>query len=134
MEIFRIFLLSSGLISYNLGRSATWEATCIYQFITNNHVSFQLRWKKNLLNHEKVPKFYEHDFISLTCFKSCIGKWKPNCPCRLCKSFLQHVSTAVLTFRFFEFNWSLYYLFMFLVHIDCMNFSCLIYLGICLYF
>ena len=43
----------------------------------------------------------------------------------------QHLSS---TFRFFKFNWGLYYLLMFLVHIDCMNFSCLIYLGICLYF
>ena len=26
---------------------------------------------------------------SLPCFKKNIRKWKPNCPCRLCKTFLQ---------------------------------------------
>ena len=28
---------------------------------------------------------------SLYSFKKGIWKWKPNCPCRLCKTFLQHV-------------------------------------------
>ena len=27
----------------------------------------------------------------LPCFKKNIRKWKPKCPCRLCKTFLQHV-------------------------------------------
>ena len=31
------------------------------------------------------------DSGSLSCFKKNIRKWKPNCPCRLCKTFLQHV-------------------------------------------
>ena len=31
------------------------------------------------------------DSGSLPCFKKNIRKWKPNCPCRLCKTFLQHV-------------------------------------------
>ena len=28
---------------------------------------------------------------SLYSFKKCIRKWKPNCPFRLCKTYLQHV-------------------------------------------
>ena len=35
--------------------------TSTYQFITNNHVSFHLWWKKDLPNHQKVSKYYEHD-------------------------------------------------------------------------
>ena len=35
--------------------------TSTYQFITNNHVSFHLWWKKDLPNHQKVSKHYEHD-------------------------------------------------------------------------
>ena len=27
----------------------------------------------------------------LEAFKSKIRKWKPDCPCRLCKTYLQHV-------------------------------------------
>ena len=30
-------------------------------FITNNHASLHLWWKKNLLNHEEVSKSWEHD-------------------------------------------------------------------------
>ena len=40
--------------------SAICEATCIYQFLTNNHPSFHLWRKENLLNHQKVLKCYEH--------------------------------------------------------------------------
>ena len=40
-------------------RSATHGATYIYQFITNNHASFHLCWKENLLNHQ-VSKYSEH--------------------------------------------------------------------------
>ena len=29
--------------------------------ITNNHASFHLWWKGNLLNHQKVPEYYELD-------------------------------------------------------------------------
>ena len=43
-----------------LSYSATREAICIYQFIINKHASFQLRWKENLLNHQKVSNYYEH--------------------------------------------------------------------------
>ena len=55
------------LIFYNFLRSSvlshlvTFEATHIFQFITADHVSFHLCWKENLLNHEKVSKYYEHD-------------------------------------------------------------------------
>ena len=35
--------------------------TSTYQFITNNHVSFHLWWKKDSPNHQKVSKYYEHD-------------------------------------------------------------------------
>ena len=33
------------------------------QFITNNHASFHLCWTENLLNHEKVSKYYEYDCL-----------------------------------------------------------------------
>ena len=36
---------------------ATLKATRIYQFITNNHGTFYLSWKQNLLNHQKVSKY-----------------------------------------------------------------------------
>ena len=37
---------------------------CI-MFITNNHPLLQLRWKGNLVKHEKVPKYYDHDCRSM---------------------------------------------------------------------
>ena len=36
------------------------KASCIYQFVINNHTSFYLWWKENLLNHQKVQ--HEHDW------------------------------------------------------------------------
>ena len=30
-------------------------------FITDKHASFHLWWKENLLNYQKVSKYYEHD-------------------------------------------------------------------------
>ena len=30
-------------------------------FVTNNHTSFHLWWKKNLFNHQNVPKCYENN-------------------------------------------------------------------------
>ena len=48
-EIFLIF--SSFLKSKVFSRLATRYATRVYQFITNNHASFQLWWKENLLSH-----------------------------------------------------------------------------------
>ena len=30
-------------------------------FVTNNHTSFHLWWKENLLNHQNVPKYYENN-------------------------------------------------------------------------
>ena len=44
-----------------LSRSATRKVTRIYHFITNNHASFHLWRKANLLNHQKVSQYYEHD-------------------------------------------------------------------------
>ena len=41
--------------------------------------------KKNL-----IPKNMK-DASALPCFKKSIRKGKLNCPCRLCKQFLQHV-------------------------------------------
>ena len=44
-----------------MSRSATREATRIYQVIGNNHASFHLRLKGNWLNQQKISKYYEHD-------------------------------------------------------------------------
>ena len=52
----------------------TREATPTYQFVTNNHVLFHLWWKENLLNHQKVSKYYEHDCGLSTEFSSVL-KW-----------------------------------------------------------
>ena len=40
--------------------SATREATRVYHFINNNHTSFHLWWKENLLGHKKISEYYEH--------------------------------------------------------------------------
>ena len=37
-----------------------------------------------------VPQEFKNS-QSLYSFKKAIRKWKPNCPCRLCKTYLQHV-------------------------------------------
>ena len=37
----------------------------MYQFITNNHASFYLRWKENFFNHQKVSKYYELDRLQI---------------------------------------------------------------------
>ena len=58
-EIFLIFL--NFLRFEVLICAATREATFIYQFITNNHASFHFWLKENLLNHQKVTKYYELD-------------------------------------------------------------------------
>ena len=44
------------------------DADYIYQFITNNHASFHLLWKKNLLKHQKVSTYYEHGCSSIMTF------------------------------------------------------------------
>ena len=41
--------------------SATREATRIYQFINNNHASLDLWWKENLVNIQKLTKYYVHN-------------------------------------------------------------------------
>ena len=30
-------------------------------FVTNNHASFHLWWKENLVKHQEVSKYYVHD-------------------------------------------------------------------------
>ena len=59
---FEIFLIFANFLrSEVLSRSATCEATRIYQFIFNNHASFYIWLKENLFNHQKISKYYEHD-------------------------------------------------------------------------
>ena len=36
-----------------------------YQLFANNYSSFVLRWKVNLLNYQKVSKYYEHDCLEI---------------------------------------------------------------------
>ena len=43
-----------------LSRSATGEATRIYQFITNNEASFHFWLKENLVKHQNFSKYYDH--------------------------------------------------------------------------
>ena len=38
-------------------------------FITNNHNSFHLWWKKNLVKHQKVSKYYDQDCSKTLCKK-----------------------------------------------------------------
>ena len=41
-------------------RSAFRKATRIYQFITNNQISFYMLWKENFVKHQKFSKYYDH--------------------------------------------------------------------------
>ena len=62
---FEIFLISPNLLKFQvLNRSASPEATCIYYFITNNHASFHLCEKENLVKHQKVSKYYDRNYRS----------------------------------------------------------------------
>ena len=57
-----ISLIFSNFIKFSaLIRSATRKATVIYHVISNNHNSFHLWWKKNLVKHQKVWKYYGQD-------------------------------------------------------------------------
>ena len=40
-------------------------------FITNNHDSFHLWWKENLVKHQKVSKCYDQDCSSSPLFSNC---------------------------------------------------------------
>ena len=78
------------------------------------------------------------DSSSLPCFKKSIRKWKPNCPCRLCKIFLRHVGFIQLNnsppFSVFSLVYLKFiYLFIFILHIISKNysFSFLVFLGSC---
>ena len=53
------------LRSLVLNSLATRECTHMYQFMTNNHTSFHLWCKENLLNHQKVSKNYENDCLQI---------------------------------------------------------------------
>ena len=41
-------------------RSAFRKATRIYQFITNNQISFYMLWKESFVKHQKFSKYYDH--------------------------------------------------------------------------
>ena len=56
--MFTIFLRS--LV---LSRLVICKTIQMYEFITSNYSSFHLWWKKNLLNYQKVSKYYEHDCL-----------------------------------------------------------------------
>ena len=55
---FSWYLLLSNIVLGCLASSWTSRA---YEFIGNNHVSFRLWWKENLINYQKVSKYYEDD-------------------------------------------------------------------------
>ena len=79
------------------------------------------------------------DSSSLPCFKKSIRKWKPNCPCRLCKIFLRHVGFILLNssppFSVFSLVYLKFiYLFIFILLIISKNYSYIIHLGICFNF
>ena len=44
---------------------ATWEATWIYQFITNNQASLHWRGKEKLVKHQKFSIYSDHGCIML---------------------------------------------------------------------
>ena len=46
-------------------------------FITNNHASIHLWWKENLLNHQKISKYCEHDcnYLSKKCTWGAVLGW-----------------------------------------------------------
>ena len=55
---FSWYLLLSNIV---LGCLASLWTSRAYEFISNNHVSFRLWWKENLINYQKVSKYYEDD-------------------------------------------------------------------------
>ena len=68
----------------------TYEPVFIYQFITNNHASFHLRWKKYLLNNQRVSTInmivvIDFDFFYRSCrfrtqtFKLSLTSCSPSC-------------------------------------------------------
>ena len=63
-EVLRFFLYL--LISWSFRNH---ETTPIYQFINNNQTLSQLWGKENLLNHQNVSKYYEHDCSILYDYK-----------------------------------------------------------------
>ena len=66
LRSFEILLAFCNFLRFKvLTRLLSREATRIYQFITNNHVSFLLWWIENLLNHQKVKKYYGHHCLQI---------------------------------------------------------------------
>ena len=80
-------------------------------FHFNKNISYNLRSRNELYSRNPKTVKYETETISclapkiwflvpnaikssklLDVFKSKIRQWKPNCPCRLCKNYLRHVS------------------------------------------
>ena len=73
-EAFSVFLMFFNFLrSQAWSRLTTREAVPIHKFITNNQASFHLWWKENMLNHQRVSKYYELGcrFISLGIFLFC---------------------------------------------------------------
>ena len=62
-------------------------------FHLNTNISYNLRSRSEL--YIRDPKIVVPNAIksskSLEVFKSKIRQWEPDCPCRLCKNYLQHV-------------------------------------------
>ena len=64
MKFFVVFaVFPEFLKSHALSRLEAYEATRIYKFDTNNHVSHHLWWKENFLNHQKVSSHYEQNCL-----------------------------------------------------------------------
>ena len=64
LESFQVFLMFTIFLrSLVLSRLVTSKTIHMYEFITSNYSSFHLWWKKNLLNYQKVSKYYEHDCL-----------------------------------------------------------------------
>ena len=58
------------LISYDPSTYVVWQLVrqlVCTMFINNNYVSFHLWWEENWVKHQKVSKYYDHDF-----------RWKSN--------------------------------------------------------
>ena len=88
-----------------------YPAILIEVFKVNETIPYDLRMRNELYTRNPKAVRYDTETIyflspkiwslipqnikgsgSLPCFKKKkIRKWKPNCPCRLCKTFLQHV-------------------------------------------
>ena len=87
--------------------------------------------------HLKYSLFFLLPFlplsISLDAFESKIRQWEPDCSCRLCKTYLQHVSFIQFFITYFSKSTIKI---MFLIRFESMLLSCLIFfifLQLCIY-